>query len=88
MSEEERAHRHDNIARGGDSSDPELQRINELEQELLKREEEGHMSKWYMCTEHGWHARTLKKQRIYVDNPAKVDAFLEIILTHSREGAA
>ena len=77
--EEERAHRQANIADGGDRSDPELERIDELKKELLKREEEGHMSEWYMCPEHGWRKDIKQAEDIYVDNPAKVDAFLETI---------
>ena len=49
---EERAERQANIEDGGDRSDPELVKIDDLKQELLQREQDKQMSEWYQCPEH------------------------------------
>jgi hypothetical protein len=81
--EAERAQRRANLAEGGDRSDPELESIDEMWQEFMKREQEGHISEEYMCEEHGWRNDMKEAEDLYVEDPRKVDAFLETI--HVRE---
>ena len=74
---EERAERQANIEDGGDRSDPELVKIDDLKQELLQREQDKQMSEWYQCPEHGWRFDIAKAESIYVENPQAVEPFLE-----------
>ena len=74
---EERAERQANIEDGGDRSDLELVNIDKMKQELLQREQDGHMSDWYQCPEHGWRQDIAKAEAIYVQDPQAVEAFLE-----------
>ena len=55
-----REDRADNIDDNGwlradyDQNELQLVAIDEQARELQRREDEGHLSKWYMCEEHGW----------------------------------
>ena len=37
------------------------------------------MSEWYMRAEHGWRDNIAQAKELYVQDPRKVDAFLETI---------